>query len=117
MKKTKRYHHRKLIKDKIPQIMDQRGADYEVRTMSKGEFKGELRRKLVEEAKEIVKANKSELLGELADVLQIFTSILEIENLRMRDVRKTMTDKKKRTGAFKKRIFLKWSSNPAGRKI
>ncbi len=55
--------------------MRKSGDDFETRVLGKAEFEKELKRKLVEESKEVAGAPKEELLNELADVLELTKSI------------------------------------------
>ena len=54
----KKYYHQKLIRDKIPEGIKASGDDYETRVLAKTEFEKELKKKLVEESKEVAKASK-----------------------------------------------------------
>jgi predicted house-cleaning noncanonical NTP pyrophosphatase (MazG superfamily) len=71
----KKYYHRKLIRDKIPEKIKATGDDYKAKVMGKAQFEKELKKKLVEESKELAKASKKELPNELADVLELTKSI------------------------------------------
>ena len=71
----KKYFHKKLIRDKIPEIIETNNGHYETRILDDKEFEVELKKKLVEEAKELQNAGDEELVGELADVLELVKSI------------------------------------------
>ena len=60
------YH--KLVRDKIPEILDGKGVSYEKRTASPEEYKAELIKKLDEEIQEFAEAGDPE---ELADVVEV----------------------------------------------
>jgi len=60
--------YNKLVRDKIPQILDVKLVSYEKRIASEDEYKAELIKKLVEEAKEFSEAGSPE---ELADVIEV----------------------------------------------
>jgi len=111
----RRFYHKKLIRDKIPQLIEANKGKYKVRIMKEGEFKRELKKKLIEEAKEIIKAKKDELSKELADVLELVKSIAESENIDFKLIEKKQKQRRKERGAFKKRLFLTWSDKPAGK--
>lgn len=49
--------HNKLIRDKIPEIMDSKCVEYKTHILSESEFKLALLHKLVEEATEALEAN------------------------------------------------------------
>lgn len=110
----RKFYHNKLIRDRIPLIIEANKGKYEVRIMGKDEFKRELRKKLFEEAKEVIGAEKDELLKELADVLELIKSIAESESIRFDLIEKKQRERRRDRGGFKKRLFLIWSDRPAG---
>ncbi len=59
MKKT---YYNKLIRDKIPKVITQSGGKYKTRVLPEEEFEKELKRKLMEESKELSAASAGELL-------------------------------------------------------
>lgn len=112
----KRYYHKKLVRDKIPEIIESKGDKYKTRILSKNEFRQRLREKLVEESKEVVNSTKKELTNELSDVVQLARSIAKLEGISFRKIEKNRKEKLQRAGAFTKKIFLIWSDKPAGKK-
>lgn len=110
----KKVFHKKLIRDKIPQVIEASGDKYEVRIMGKREFEKELRKKLVEEAKELIEVKKKDLLNEMADVLELLKSIAEFYKIDFELVEEKQVKKRKERGGFKKRLFLIWSSRRQG---
>ena len=117
MSKTKnKYFHKKLVRDKIPEIIESFGDSYKTRILGVREYRKELRLKLVEEAKEIVDVKKSELVKELADSLQVIKSIAEFEKISIKDIELKRKNREKSRGSFKKKIYLIWSDKPAGKK-
>lgn len=111
----KKVFHKKLIRDRIPQVIEASGDQYEVRVMGKREFEKELKKKLVEEAKELIEVPRKGLLNELADVLELAKSIAEHYKIGFKLVEEKQVEKRKKRGGFKKRLFLIWSSQEAGR--
>jgi len=106
--------HRKLIRDKIPQVIESVGDKYEIRFMDEKEYEKELKKKLVEEAKELNEAPKEKLLNEMADVLELLKSIASFYRINFKLVEEKQAQKRKERGGFKKRLFLIWSSQPTG---
>jgi predicted house-cleaning noncanonical NTP pyrophosphatase (MazG superfamily) len=94
--------YNKLVRDRIPEILDEKGISYERRIASLVEYKIELIKKLLEEVKEFMEAGDIE---ELADVLEVVCAIKqlpeynEVENVRQK--------KKEEKGGFEQRIILK----------
>ncbi len=98
----KKYYHQKLIRDKIPEKIKATGDDYEIRILGKTEFEKELKKKLVEETKELVGASKEELLNELADVLELTKSIASHHKIPFLKVEQFQEEKRKKRGGFKR---------------
>ena len=102
---TKKYN--KLVRDKIPEIIQKDGSKSETRVLSKKKYRLFLLKKLGEEAKELEKAKtKKKLNEELADVMQVVDSIIEEFGLSRKEVNKKKREKKKKRGGFKKKILL-----------
>ncbi len=115
MIKNKKYYHRKLVRDEIPQKIEKIKQEYEATTLKKRDHRKLLRKKLIEESTEAANAGKSNLINELADVLQVIKSIADFENISFKKIEKERENKEKKVGAFKKGIFLIWSSKPKGK--
>ena len=94
--------YNKLVRDKIPEILDGKNIPYKKRIASDDEYRVELIKKLEEEIKEFSTEGNPE---ELADVMEVvealkkLTEYREVENIRKR--------KLKEKGGFEKRIILK----------
>ncbi|MHC1744018.1 MAG: DEAD/DEAH box helicase family protein [Syntrophobacteraceae bacterium] len=73
-------YHRKLVRDKIPEIIREQGGSALVRALSADEFDDAIGRKVLEEAHELFNAwrtgSPQEILRECADVYEILLSIL-----------------------------------------
>jgi predicted house-cleaning noncanonical NTP pyrophosphatase (MazG superfamily) len=111
----KKYYHQKLIRDKIPEKMKKTGDEYETRVLSGALFEKELKKKLTEEAKELSKASKNELLNELADVLELTKSISTYHKIPFSEIEKFQKEKRKKRRGFKKKLFLVWSTGKGGK--
>lgn len=101
--------YKKLVRDKIPEIIENNGDACETRILDEEEFQIELKKKLVEEAKEVLNCSKEKLIDELADVLEIVNNLASVNQLKMEDVEKEMKIKREKRGGFDKKIFLEWS--------
>ena len=93
----------KLIRDKIPEIINSKGKNYAIRIAGDMEYKNMLRRKLLEEAEEFQDEPCKE---ELADVLEVFYAILQAEGFSLDDIEKIRRKKDDERGAFNKKIIL-----------
>jgi len=78
--------------------------------MGKREFEKELKKKLVEESKEVSRASKKELVNELADVLELVKSIGSFYKINFKKIEKYQIEKRKARGGFSKKLFLIWST-------
>lgn len=97
----------KLVRDKIPQIMEARGQTPITKVLSDEEFGQALRDKLIEEAEELRKAmDKTTLIEELADISEVIETILEVEGLSQSQVKKVQLEKRKKSGGFKQKLLL-----------
>jgi predicted house-cleaning noncanonical NTP pyrophosphatase (MazG superfamily) len=95
--------HNKLVRDKIPEIIEATGATSETRVLAGAEYDEELRRKLLEEAAE---AATSDDTGELADVLEVVYAMAEQAGLTREELERLRAKKEAERGAFAKKIYL-----------
>lgn len=110
----KKFYHKKLIRDRIPQIIEDNNGKYKVRKLDEKEYQSELRRKLLEEAEEAKEADTDELLKELSDVLQVIKSIAEVNDIEFNKVEAKQKERRQSRGAFKNKLFLVWSNQKGG---
>ncbi len=95
-------HYNKLVRDKIPALLDAKGVAYEMRTASLEEYRQELIKKLLEEATEFAQAGSAE---ELADVLEVVDALRTLSEYKL--VAEMQCKKRAERGGFEKRIILK----------
>ena len=70
--------YNKLVRDLIPQIIEDNGEKCIVRLLSEQELILEVKRKFIEEAHEVNAAeNREDMKGELADLLELIHTTLE----------------------------------------
>jgi len=99
--------YNKLIRDRIPEITKADGWISETRVLNKKEFIFELRKKILEEAKELNEGRGHDnLVEELVDIQEIIDAILKAKNVKFSEFRKIQTKKRQKRGGFKKRLFL-----------
>ena len=96
----------KLVRDRIPEIIEQAGRSATWRELSADEFRLALRAKVLEEAKELAGAADDALLSELADLSEVIEAILYAYNLTRDELEATRKIKNDERGAFTKRLFL-----------
>ena len=98
--------YNKLVRDKIPNIIKEKGETPIVRILDETEYKNELEKKLYEEYKEVIEATGDDRVEELADMLEVIRALANLENKHLNDVIAIADDKNKKRGAFEERIFL-----------
>ena len=97
----------KLVRDKIPEIIEGNGETAITRILDDEEYRRELYLKLKEETLEVVNSDTSEhTIEELADVYEVLSAIAALEGKNMDDVVEIAKEKKLKRGGFQKRIFL-----------
>lgn len=111
----RKYFHQKLVRDKIPQAIKATGDTGRFKILSPKAFEKELKKKLIEESKEVANASGDSVLDELADVLEIVKSIASHYKIRFSRVEKHQEEKRNKRGSFKKKLFLVWSTGKAGK--
>ena len=101
MKKT--VYHRKLVRDRIPEIIQESGKTAVCRTLSSDEYLEMLDRKLTEELNEYLSDKSTE---EIADLLEVIHAVVKARGSSMEEVEKIRLLKKEKRGGFENRIFL-----------
>lgn len=100
--------YNKLIRDKIPEIIRADKAEPSVRKLEKEEYKQALRKKVVEEAKELLEEakTKEEVLEEAADVYEVIRSLAKAYGVSVEEIIEQANTKKDKRGGFDKKLFL-----------
>ena len=99
--------YNKLVRDNIPEIINHNGETPITRILTDEEYKLELERKLNEEYNEVLKTTTpEERIEELADMLEIITSLAKLEGKSLEDIVWTAKCKKNKRGGFDKKIYL-----------
>ncbi len=105
MKKVIKYN--KLIRDRILEIIKTDGEKPYSRVLNKNEYLKEIKKKIAEEAKELVKAEgKKEIINEIVDIQELIDVIISELGLTKSQIKKKQKIKNKKRGGFKKRLFL-----------
>ena len=87
--------YNKLIRDKIPEIIQKDNATPKVSILDDEQFSSALKEKLIEEAKELQEAKtQEEILNELSDVLQLVESIASNNKLTIEEIKNQKEAKK-----------------------
>jgi predicted house-cleaning noncanonical NTP pyrophosphatase (MazG superfamily) len=101
----------KLVRDKIPQIIRETGAEPRIRTATEDEFRALLRVKLREEVDEFLDSDDDP--AELADILEVLLALVDSLGFDHEHLEKLRTAKASERGGFADRIV--WSGNDPAR--
>ena len=96
--------HNKLVRDKIPQIIEASGKTCITELLSQEDYLRELDRKLSEELSEY---QQSKSLEELADLLEVMGAVVKARGYTWDDLTRVRKEKRAARGAFEQRIYLK----------
>ena len=100
-------NYNKLVRDNIPDIIKNNGGEPIIRILDDSEYKSELEKKLYEEYQEVLNTkNSEERIEELADMLEIISSLAELEHKTLNDVIEVAKLKTVKRGGFKDKIYL-----------
>lgn len=96
--------YNKLVRDKIPEIIKSSGKNPVTELMDETAYKKALDQKLLEETKEYLESGSEE---ELADIAEVFYSILAARGISINEIEQLRAEKAAERGGFEQRIFLK----------
>lgn len=95
--------YNKLVRDRIPEIIENSGKTAHTHLLSDEEYIAELDRKLGEEYAEY-QADKN--IEELADMLEVIYAIAKARGASVGELERVRKEKAEKNGAFEKKIFL-----------
>ena len=93
----------KLVRDKIPEIIESNNERCKTRILSDKEYLIELNKKIKEELNEYLESGEIE---ELADLEEVLRAILDVKKCSYEDFENIRQSKVNKRGAFKNKIFL-----------
>lgn len=98
-----RTYYNKLVRDKIPAIIEGNGETPVTRILNDEEYLNELNTKLQEEVNEYFTDGSVE---ELADIVEVIYGLLDAKGVSLEEFEKIRNGKVEKRGAFKEKIFL-----------
>lgn len=105
-------YYNKLCRDKIPEIIHDKGFECEVRTADHGEYKREIVRKIYEEASGVTNHDNHEhMVSEIADLVITLEAVKKEFDISDAEVDVAVKESLDFKGGYDKRLYLSWSSD------
>lgn len=99
--------YNKLVRDRIPEIIEASNKTCSTRRMERDEFVKELRAKLSEELEEYRGApGDKEAMEELADISELIHVLAEVHGEGIEHLEKIRKEKADQSGSFQERVYL-----------
>jgi predicted house-cleaning noncanonical NTP pyrophosphatase (MazG superfamily) len=103
-----RVAYNKLIRDRIPQIIEAGGHHPVTHVLDEDSYHAALLAKLVEEAQEASSAAADELPSELVDVVEVLQALAVTVKITWDELLSLAADKRSQRGGFEQRLFLEY---------
>jgi predicted house-cleaning noncanonical NTP pyrophosphatase (MazG superfamily) len=104
-----RVTHNKLVRDRIPEIIEADGHHAFTRILDGQDYRAALLAKLVEEARETESASADELPSELADVWEVLQALLSTLPMTWQELDALAASKRGKRGGSGDKIFLEYT--------
>ena len=101
----------KLVRDRIPELIQKSGSQYDITTLSETEYRQALKDKLLEEAQEVAQSSPDELVQELADLLEVIAALMEAHGIEDEHILLERDHKRAEKGGFEHKIKLLWTES------
>ena len=99
--------YNKLVRDLIPKVIEAGGKTCSIRILEQEEHLEEIKAKMQEEALEfLVAASPKEAIEELADILELVHTAIQMYDVSYEQLEQIRTQKKGERGGFSKGIYL-----------
>jgi len=99
--------YNKLVRDRIPEIIEKSGKKCTMRVLDREEYTAELQKKCREEFDEYLQADTdAEAVEELADLLELIHALAEVHGSSAEEVEQIRKEKAERRGGFQEGLFL-----------
>ncbi len=106
-----RLDYNKLVRDRIPEIIQNSGKRFAIETMPDAEYRQALLEKLIEEAQEARQAAPEELVTELADMQEVLAAVLAAWQIVPDRVQQVKRQRHSERGGFERRLKLLWTED------
>lgn len=99
--------YNKLVRDRIPEIIEAAGKTYRTQLLEQQEYRSELQKKMREEMAEYLGATSDkDALEELADLLEVIHALTGVHGSTPNQLEAIRAEKAEKRGGFQERIFL-----------
>ena len=95
---------RKLIRDRVPEIIERDGKKANVRVLDDAEFLTALENKLLEEVQEMRQG--ADKKTEIADIYEVLDVLIEASGFSKEEISAIQKKKREERGGFDKKLFL-----------
>ncbi|OGM31960.1 hypothetical protein A2803_02630 [Candidatus Woesebacteria bacterium RIFCSPHIGHO2_01_FULL_44_21] len=102
----RKFKFEKLVRDKIVDAIIANGNHPNWKTLSDKEYIDELKKKIIEEASELINSEGEELLKELVDIQEIIDNLLLALQVSKEKLLEVQNKKNQERGSFKKRQYI-----------
>ena len=96
--------YNKLVRDKIPAIIEASGKNCEIKILSNEEYLQMLDKKLDEE---LLEYHQDQTIEELADLLEVLYAAANARGYSIEEIEQVRVEKQKARGGFDRKILLK----------
>jgi len=104
-----RKEYNKLVRDRIPEILEEQHVQFAVEEMSQAEYCQALRQKLIEEAQEASEAVEANLVTELADLWEVIDATMSAYGIQRNQVLACQMQRRIERGTFSRKLRLLWT--------
>ena len=101
---SKKYYN-KLVRDKIPDILETKELEYSIHTASDDEFIYKLQKKLLEEVNEYL---NEPCIEELADIYTVMNQLVLEAGVSPAELQEAIFKKNQDRGSFHRRVILEY---------
>lgn len=100
---TEEILYNKLIRDKIPEIIENSGKEYEIHRAEEQEYIEKLLLKAEEELSEF---REDPSIAEMADLFEVLDTVIDYYDFDKKEIKDYQEQKRKERGGFKKQLIL-----------
>ncbi len=102
----KKIHYNKLVRDRIPYVIEKSGGAHKITTLPPQRFREELLKKVGEEASALPgQSDPAEISKELADILAVIETIQKEYRITKRQLAQAMKANQSKKGGFRKKTL------------